>query len=96
MKAQIHETKAAEKGLMKAPPQVIRSYEIWARMVEEHGIAILREFRGYNDEKLSGEWQGHRSSRLNKQWRVIYKVDPNKNIQIITVVRVTAHDYRRK
>jgi addiction module RelE/StbE family toxin len=54
----------------------------------------LAEFRGLNDEALSGEWRGHRSSRLNDQYRVIYRVEHSR--VCVEVVSVTAHDYRRK
>jgi plasmid maintenance system killer protein len=43
---------------------------------------------------LKGEWQGHRSSRLNQQYRVIYRIDRDR--VFVEVVDVTAHDYRRK
>lgn len=96
MKAEISESKKAQKDLDKAPIEIVRSYEVWARLVEEHGLAILRKYKGYHDEKLRGEWLGYRSSRLNKSWRVIYLVDDDKNMAIISVERVTPHDYRRK
>jgi mRNA-degrading endonuclease YafQ of YafQ-DinJ toxin-antitoxin module len=53
----------------------------------------LRLIRGFNDEALSGQWNGHRSSRLNQQWRVIYRTAPDQ--QLFQVVSITAHDYRR-
>ena len=96
MKAEIRETKKAQKDLSKAPKKVLQSYEIWARLVESHGSSILRQFKGYHDEKLSGQWAGYRSSRLNLKWRVIYGVGESSEIEILEVVRVTAHDYRRK
>ena len=34
----------------------------------------LRKIKGYHDESLKGIWHGYRSSRLNNQWRIIYKV----------------------
>lgn len=94
MQAVINESKGAQKELAKAPREVVSSYEIWARLIEEHGLAVLREFKGYHDEKLQGEWLGYRSSRLNRKWRVIYQADTPGKIQIVSVVRVTPHDYR--
>lgn len=92
----INESKQAQKDLDKAPKEILTSYEIWARLIEEHGAAILRKFPGYNDEMLRGDWQGFRSSRLNLKWRVIYQVKRTSEIEIVGVARVTAHDYRRK
>ncbi|MDZ4677628.1 MAG: type II toxin-antitoxin system mRNA interferase toxin, RelE/StbE family [Oligoflexia bacterium] len=95
MNTRIIETHGAEKELAKAPKEIVKSYEIWARLVEEHGVAILRNFRGYHDEKLKQEWEGYRSSRLNLKWRVIYKVSQGGSLEVVNVVRVTPHDYRR-
>ena len=92
----IVETKKAIKDINKAPSEVVYSYQSWAELIETHGLSVLRKFQGYHDEALKGEWKGFRSSRLNKQWRVIYSCDAKGSVQIVTVERVTAHDYRRK
>ena len=54
----------------------------------------------FNDEGLRGEWRvesgerrGYRSSRLNLQYRVIYKVERDE--VLIQVVQLTPHDYKR-
>ena len=96
MKAEIVESKSAQKELAKAPKEILVSYEIWARLVEEHGTSILREFKGYHDEKLHGHWAKFRSSRLNLKWRVIYQVDRGGKIEVVNVSRITPHDYRSK
>ena len=41
----------------------------------------------------SGERRGYRSSRLNLQYRVIYKVERDE--VLIQVVQLTPHDYKR-
>ncbi len=96
MPMEIRETKSAEKDLIRAPKEVLISYEAWARLIEEHGLAVLRKFKGYHDERLSGDMKGYRSSRLNKKWRVVYAVDSRCNVKVVEVVRITPHDYRRK
>jgi addiction module RelE/StbE family toxin len=96
MKAEVVETRQAQKDLAKVPKTILTSYETWARLVEEHGVSILRDFKGYHDEKLQGQLAGYRSSRLNLQWRVIYQVDRGGKIEIVSVARVTPHDYRSK
>ena len=53
----------------------------------------LRLIGGFNDESLSGKWNGHRSSRLGLQYRVLYRTVPAE--QLIQVVGINAHDYRR-
>jgi len=53
----------------------------------------LRVIKGFHDEALAGEWEGHRSSRLGIQYRIIYRVEAKE--QLFQVVSITAHDYRR-
>ena len=54
--AKISESKKAEKDLDRVPKEILRAYEIWARLIEEHGASVLRKFSGYRDEMLRGEW----------------------------------------
>jgi plasmid maintenance system killer protein len=99
MKARIVETKDAQKTLKRLPLNILRSYEIWARLVEEHGSQILREFKGYHTEKLTGELRGFSSSRLNNKWRVVYRLDREgltEVLELVEVCKITPHDYRRK
>ena len=95
-KIRISESRKAEKDLLKAPIEILRAYEIWTSLIEVHGSQILRNFPGYRDEKLKGDWASFRSSRLSKQWRVIYSRNKLNELEVICVERVTAHDYRRK
>jgi addiction module RelE/StbE family toxin len=53
----------------------------------------LRVIKGFHDESLSGEWKGHRSSRLGLKWRVIYRVAANA--LLIQVIQVPPHNHRR-
>ena len=83
----------AAKRIGKLPPQVREKLDVWARIVERQGPEELREFRGFNDKALTGDWKGYRSSRLNRQYRVIYSIE--EDAACVLVVDVTAHDYRR-
>jgi len=77
----------------RVPIEVLKRYEKWKDIARLSGPPGLRAIRGFNDETLSGEWKGHRSSRLGLQWRVIYRV--LGDALLIQVVQVTPHDYRR-
>ncbi len=79
------------KILKKTPREVLIRYEAWKRTVELLGPVGLKKVRGFRDEALRGDWKGFRSSRLNKQWRVIYKVDGDEFE--VYVVEVTPHKY---
>lgn len=87
------ESRAAEKALDRAPADVVRRFQAWRAIVQQSGPAGLRAIKGFHDEALAGEWNGHRSSRLGIQWRVIYRVDADR--VLVEVVRVKPHDYRR-
>lgn len=84
----------AEKTLDSLPVEVLKRYEKWKDIVKISGPAGLKAIKGFRDEALRGEWAWHRSSRLNLQYRVIYRVEQDR--VLVEVVAVTAHDYRRK
>ncbi len=91
---EIYEHRKAVRQLEALPIDVLKRYEKWKDIVSISGPDGLRQVRGFRDEALRGEWRGHRSSRLNVQYRVIYKIE--KDLILVQVVNVTPHDYRRK
>lgn len=91
---EIYEHKKAEKQLNSLQVDILKRYEKWKDIVSISGPNGLKLIKGFNDEPLQGEWKGYRSSRLNRQYRVIYKVE-NEQFYVF-VVNVTPHDYRRK
>ena len=90
----IYEHRKVPKQLGKIPKDILQRYEKWKDIVRLSGPDGLKAIRGFNDEALRGDWKGFRSSRLNQQYRVIYRIE-RENI-LIKVVEVTPHDYRRK
>lgn len=91
---QILEHRRVDKQLSgKVPTEILKRYEKWKDIAQLSGPAGLRAIKGFHDEALSGDWKGHRSSRLGIQWRVIYRVVADA--LEVQVVHVTAHDYRR-
>lgn len=90
---EIYEHRRVARILSRLPKDVLQRYEKWKDIVHISGPQGLRLIRGFNDEPLRGEWSGHRSSRLNLQYRVIYKID-GENV-CVRVEKVTPHDYRR-
>ncbi len=91
---EIYEHRRVGKQLAVLPLEILKRYQKWKDIAIISGPTGLRLIKGFHDEALRGEWQGHRSSRLGIQYRVIYRVLA-KN-RIIQVVSITAHDYRRK
>lgn len=90
----IYEHKRAIKQLDALPIEILKRYEKWKDIVLVSGPEGLRQIKGFKDESLRGKWQGYRSSRLNIQYRVIYRI--KKELVLIEVVDLTPHDYRRK
>jgi addiction module RelE/StbE family toxin len=91
---EIYEHRRVSRQLDSLPTDVLKRYEKWKDIVTISGPLGLIKIKGLWDESLRGEWKGHRSSRLNQQYRVIYKVEKDK--VFVQVVSVTPHDYRRK
>ena len=90
----IYEYRDVSKQLKSLSSDVLKRYEKWKDIVAMSGPKGLKEIKGFHDEALRGEWKGYCSSQLNIQYRIIYKIE-NEQFYI-RVVKVTAHDYRRK
>lgn len=91
---EVYEHRNVVKRLKRTPQEVLKRYEKWKDIVEVSGPEGLKLIKGFRDEALRGEWKGYRSSRLNQQYRVIYRVESDK--LFVLVMEVTPHDYRRK
>ena len=89
----IEEHRRISKQLHSAPLEIQKRYEKWQDIAAISGPPGLRAIRGFHDEALSGTWSGHRSCRLNIQYRVIYRVADR---QLFQVIEVTPHDYRKR
>lgn len=90
----IEEHSRVEKQLASTPLEIQQRYEKWKDIATIAGPPGLRAIRGFRDESLSGQWNGHRCSRLSLKYRVIYRVLASH--QLFQVVEVTPHDYRRR
>jgi addiction module RelE/StbE family toxin len=90
----VYEHRNVPKQLRAIPIDILKRYEKWKDIVSLSGPQGLRLIKGFHDESLRGELKGHRSSRLGKQYRVIYRIE--KDQILVQVVSVTAHDYRKK
>ena len=90
----IEEHRRVDKQAAAAPRDILKRYEKWKDIVTMSGPPGLRLIGGFCDEALSGEWRGYRSSRLGLQWRVIYRVVPERLTYYIE--SLTPHDFRRQ
>jgi len=90
----ILEHRRLSRRIGRLPEEILKRYEKWKDILQVSGAQGLRLINGFRDEALQGEWNGHRSSRLGQQYRVIYRVV--KDEVLVEVVDLTAHDYKRK
>ena len=91
---EIFEHRKTWKQLDRLPRDVLKRYEKWKDIVRLSGPLGLRQIKDFNDEALRGDWKGHRSSRLSRQYRVIYLIERDR--VLVKVMSVTPHDYRKK
>nr|WP_295901166.1 type II toxin-antitoxin system mRNA interferase toxin, RelE/StbE family [uncultured Bdellovibrio sp.] len=63
----------------------------WIAEVEHRGIHVVSKLPGYHDEPLRGDRYGQRSIRLNKGYRLIYRVIEDR--VFIELLEVHKHDY---
>jgi len=87
----IQEHRDIAKVCRKLPDAVVKKYELWKDIVFRHGPEKLKEFPGFHDEKLKGEREGQRASRLSLQYRIIYTVD--RDMVTVFVLEITPHKY---
>ena len=91
---EIYEHNSLVRKLGRIPAEILKRYEKWKDIVAISGPQGLRLIKGFHDEALKGQLRGFRSSRLGKQYRLIYKIE-NKKLYV-KVIDITPHDYRRK
>ena len=91
---EIYEHRSLVRKLPRIPIEVLKRYEKWKDIVAISGPEGLRLIKGFHDEALRGDWKGHRSSRLGRKYRLIYRIEDKK--LFVQVIDITAHDYRKK
>jgi len=90
---EVYEHRSLAQKLPRIPVDVLKRYEKWKDIVVISGPEGLRLIKGFHDEALRGQWKGFRSSRLGRQYRLIYKIE-NKKLYV-KAIDITPHDYRR-
>lgn len=60
------------------------------------GLPETQKVPNFKDHALKGDRKGQRAIHLDYQWRLIYEIDKNEKIKIVSVESITPHDYRRK
>jgi proteic killer suppression protein len=92
MEVRFEVSKLASKQLEKLPDHICEAFDAWTEKVIYLGLQEVRKVPGYHDEALQGERFGQRSVRLNRSYRVIYKIIKNE-VLIICILEVNKHNY---
>lgn len=87
----IWESTRTRKAIRRLPQEILKRYEKWKDVVSLSGPQGLRAIKGFHDEILRGKWFGYRSSRLNIQYRVIYKI-VHEEVSV-EVFDINPHEY---
>jgi len=90
---EIQISRQALKDLKRTPQHLQEKFRAWLVAVNKSGLEETRKRSGWHDEPLHGDRKGQRSIRLNKQWRAIYILQKNGQIEFIEVTEVMPHEY---
>ena len=91
MRTKILRSKAFDKQLARVPEFIRKKVVFWTFLVENNGISEVALSPGFHDEPLKGDRRGQRSVRLNRAYRLIYKVIEDR--VYIELLEVHKHDY---
>lgn len=81
-----------ETGKPKFPREVISGFlRRIAQMKSAKDSNDLRAIKSLHFEKLSGTRKGRYSIRVNKGWRIIFRIDNNERIEILAVEELSNH-----
>lgn len=86
-------SRKALKQTKKLPKNLQIKLRYWVYFVKNKGLLAAQQYPGYKDEALSGDRAGQRSARLNKAYRIIYKVKSNKAVTFVSIEEVNKHAY---
>jgi mRNA-degrading endonuclease YafQ of YafQ-DinJ toxin-antitoxin module len=88
MEWQVFEARLLVRQLERAPRKVRGDYEFWKDQVRLYGPNLHGGFRTHS---LRGERKGQRSARLDRRWRVIFRVVEDG--LIVEALELTPHRY---
>ncbi len=84
-------TRKFERQLEKVPEHIQVKVHAWIWAIKEAGLRAAQQSPGLHDEPLKGTRTGQRSIRLNRSYRLIYRI-VEKQIHI-ELLEVHKHEY---
>ena len=78
-------------GKRKIPAAVVKQYQKKVNiLISIAELNELKSFRSLNFEALKGDRKGKYSIRLNKQYRLLFKINRNGELEII-IIEISKH-----
>ncbi|MCK5277667.1 MAG: type II toxin-antitoxin system RelE/ParE family toxin [Cyclobacteriaceae bacterium] len=78
-------------GKQKIPGAVVKQYQKKVNiLISIAELNELKSFRSLNFEALKGDRKGKYSIRLNKQYRLLFKINRNGELEII-IIEISKH-----
>ena len=79
------------KGKQKIPVAVVKQYQRKINiLISITKLNELNNFRSLNFETLKGDRKGQYSIRLNKQYRLLFKLNRNGELEIL-IIEISKH-----
>ncbi len=82
------ESQLVSRQLRRAPKEIQGKYILWRSLVQRDGPYLGMRFRPH---ALKGNRQGQKAARLNRQWRVIFRVFEGQ--LTVEAIELTPHKY---
>jgi proteic killer suppression protein len=88
MEWKVIESRLIARQLPRVPREIQEKYILWRSLVQRHGPYLCGGFRVH---ALRGNRKGQKSARMNRQWRVIFRVFEGD--LIVEALELTPHKY---
>jgi len=83
----------AEKDLKEIPVYLAKKLNAWRSVIQMTSLEEVRKIPGFHDEPLQGKRFGQRSVRLNRAYRLIYRVCNDECGKFVLIEEVSKHEY---
>ena len=88
MQWKVIESRLVSRQLPRVPREIQEKYILWRELVRREGPYLRGGFRVH---PLHGNREGQKSARMNRQWRVIFRVFEGD--LIVEAIELTPHKY---
>lgn len=83
------ESRLVSRQLRRVPKEIQAKYVLWRSLVRREGPYLVGT--GFRPHALKGNRQGQKAARLNRQWRVIFRVFEGQ--LTVEAIELTPHKY---